>query len=146
MVWLWIEVKITAVKNDRNKHCGRPSYTGGQLTENTWNYENWYVRHQTCRRTVQGAETGGSVGKQVLYLTLWVNRALGQLSLELSKLVEKGRSSTGQQAVLLMNENFSPWTVRNKNRVIHQIGQHREVGLNTESVARNMKLCPRFAI
>jgi len=34
---------------------------------------------------------------------------------------------SGQETVMLMNENFSPCTVGNKNYTALYVGQHREV-------------------
>jgi hypothetical protein len=42
-----------------------PTYTGGQLVETTWHYENLTVHNHLRKRPVQSAETGGQVGRQV---------------------------------------------------------------------------------
>jgi len=34
---------------------------------------------------------------------------------------------SGQEAVMLMNEDFDPYTVLNKNYTAFYVGQHREV-------------------
>jgi hypothetical protein len=42
-----------------------PGYTGGQLMENTWRYENWTVHNHLCKCVILIAGTDGQIGKQV---------------------------------------------------------------------------------
>jgi hypothetical protein len=43
----------------------RPICTGGQLMDTKWHYENWTMYYHLRKRTLQIAETGGLIGKQV---------------------------------------------------------------------------------
>ena len=42
-----------------------PTYTGGQLMDTTWHYDNWIMHYHLCKLTSQSAETVGQVQKQV---------------------------------------------------------------------------------
>ena len=101
----------------------RPNYTGGQITETTWCYENWTVLYPLCKCTVQSEQTDGSVGKQILCIILSMIRGFkysyGSVAsrkfLYVVRTCGEGWKLSGQMAFLLMTEDSGPCEVWHKN-------------------------------
>ena len=91
----------------------RPNYTGGQITETTWYYENWTVLYPLCTCTVQSAQSGSRVGKQMLHITLSMIRDFKYINgsvatrkfLSVVRTCQEGWKLSGQVAFLLMTED-----------------------------------------
>lgn len=89
------------------------TYTGGKLRETNWLCEKWAVWYSLYKSAVQSEERGGRVGKQVHKPSQWLgnsDKIMGHLPPRKSNMlwifVEKRWSLSGQQVIVLVNENL----------------------------------------